>query len=88
MIMVVSYRRFGTAHRSHLEGPSSPRNSSKMIPIGCPETSVRNYHPKLHKIPKSQIYITPRRKPEITHTWKLCAVKMLVNESACVQSAR
>jgi hypothetical protein len=23
-----------------------------MGPIGCPETSVRNYHSKLHKIPE------------------------------------
>ena len=41
--MVVSYRRFGTTYRSHLQG---------MGPIGCPETSVRNYHSTLRKITK------------------------------------
>ena len=33
-VVVISYRRFGTTYRSHLQ----------MGPVGCPKTSVRNYH--------------------------------------------
>jgi len=44
---VVSYPRFGTAHWYRLQG-----SSLKMGPIGCPETSARNYHSTLRKIPK------------------------------------
>ena len=46
--MVVSYRRFGTTYRSH---------PLKMGPIGRPETSVRNYHSTLHKIPQKSVYL-------------------------------
>jgi len=40
-----------------------------MEPIGCPETSVQNYHCTLRNIPeKAQISSALRRKPEITHS--------------------
>ena len=35
-----------------------------MGPIGCPETSVRNYHSKLRNNAEER---RSRRKPEITH---------------------
>lgn len=38
---------------------------SKMGPIGCPETYVRNYHSMMCKIPKQQISFTQQQKPEI-----------------------
>ena len=39
-----------------------------MGPINCPQTSVRNCHSTLHKIPKGQIWFTPRQKPRVTPT--------------------
>jgi len=43
--MGIPYGRFGTTYRFHLQGTrfsdSLPLN---MGPIGCPETSVRDYH--------------------------------------------
>ena len=53
-LAVISYRRFGTTYRSHLQGPL------KMGPISCPETSVRNYHYLLRNSPEersSQIWL-------------------------------
>jgi len=38
--IVVSYRRFGTNHQSHIQGSDSPRRPLKMGTIGCHETSV------------------------------------------------
>ena len=40
--LVGSYRSFGTAYRSHVQGPSGP--------IGCSETSVNSYQPTLRKV--------------------------------------
>jgi hypothetical protein len=45
--VVVLYRRFGTTYRSHIQGLI--RDSFKMGPIGCPETSVQNYHSTLRR---------------------------------------
>ena len=42
--VIIFYWCFETTYRSHLQG-SSPLN---MGPIGCPETSVRNYYYLLH----------------------------------------
>jgi hypothetical protein len=45
--VVILYRRFGTTYRSHLQASRSPRYPSwtsgrfKMLPIRCPETSVK-----------------------------------------------
>jgi len=44
--VVIQYRRFGTTHQPHLQGPRNPRRTrtswpSKMGPTGCFETSVR-----------------------------------------------
>jgi len=41
-------------------------NPWKMGPIGCPETSVTNYHYALRKFPKKQNSFTTRREAEIT----------------------
>jgi hypothetical protein len=59
---VVSYRCFGTTYRPHLQGTflsvltyrSHLQRSLKMDPIGYPETSTRNYHTTLRKIPKER----------------------------------
>jgi hypothetical protein len=56
--VVVLYRRFGTTYRSNLQGSRSPRRKLsswtswplKKEPIGCPETSVQNYHSNLRNI--------------------------------------
>jgi hypothetical protein len=37
-VVVIYYLRFGTTYLSHLQRPLM------VGPIGCPETSVRNYH--------------------------------------------
>jgi hypothetical protein len=50
---VISYRRFGTTYRSHLEEFKNPVPFAlKLGPIGCPQTPVRNYH------------YSPRNNPE------------------------
>ena len=41
-VAVISYRRFETTYRSHLQ--SSRIQKMKMGPTGCLETSVRNCH--------------------------------------------
>ena len=41
LVVVFPYRRFGTTYRSRLHGLKSALNVG---PIGCPETSIRNYH--------------------------------------------
>jgi hypothetical protein len=46
--VVIVYRYFGTAFRSHLQESRSPRR--KIGLICCPETSVNNYHTALHNI--------------------------------------
>ena len=46
--VVISYRRFGTTHRSHPQGSTWP------LKIGCPETSVRNYHYSLRNDPEER----------------------------------
>jgi len=48
--MIISYRRFGSTYRSHLQGSSSLRTV-------CPETSVRNYHSTPRKPQKSAFLI-------------------------------
>jgi len=41
-ILVVAYRRFGTAYRSLFQGPWTA-GTLKMRLVGCPETSVNGY---------------------------------------------
>jgi hypothetical protein len=48
-VVVISYRRFGTAYRSHLREPLKTR------PIGCFETLIRNYHYPLRINHKSAV---------------------------------
>ena len=50
-VVVGLYRRFGTTYWSHLQG----RRPLKMGPIGCPETTVRNYNYMLHISPEDCI---------------------------------
>ena len=48
----ISHRRFCTTYRLHLQESSLASFPLKMGPIGCPETSVRNYHCTSCIIPK------------------------------------
>jgi hypothetical protein len=53
--MVLPYRRFGTTYQSHLDKSSSLNcltSQDGIVPIGCPETSLRNYYSTLGKTPK------------------------------------
>jgi hypothetical protein len=53
--MVILYRCFGTTYRFHLQGSNRMSLTAwplRMGPIGCFETSARNYHSNLRKIPK------------------------------------
>ena len=43
-VVAISYGRFGTTYRSHVQ-------AMEMGPIGCPETSARNYHYSLRNSP-------------------------------------
>ena len=52
-----------------------------MGPIGCPETSVRNYHYTPRKFPEKQNSFATRRKPEIMHD---CNRLMFRKGSMCV----
>ena len=47
-VVIIFNPRFGTIYRFHLQGP---RNQN-LGPIGCPETSVRNYHYSLRNDPE------------------------------------
>jgi hypothetical protein len=50
-VLVITYRRFGTTYRSHLQG-SRVQEALKMGELSCSEKSVRNYHYLLHNIPE------------------------------------
>ena len=53
-----------------------------MGPIGCPETSVRNYHYLLrNNSARSQFSSTSRRKPEITHSLHPISVRYILTFS-------
>jgi len=43
-VVVIPYRRFGKPHWRHLQGSRLGSCPLKMCQIGCPETSIRNYH--------------------------------------------
>jgi hypothetical protein len=57
--VVIPFRRFGTTYRNRHQGSASSGNpmptfwnlSVEMGLIGCPETSVRNYHATPREIP-------------------------------------
>jgi hypothetical protein len=53
-IAVIPYRYFRTIYQSHLQGSQFSLDSwpLKMGSIGCPETSVKNYHYSLHNNPE------------------------------------
>ena len=50
-VLVISYRRFGTTYRYHFQCPS------KTKPIGCPETSVINYHYSVRNNPEERNFL-------------------------------
>ena len=52
-VVVICYRRFGTTYGV----PSSGGQVFKMGLIGCPETSVRNYHYSLRNNPEEHSYL-------------------------------
>jgi hypothetical protein len=56
--MALSHRSYETLYLSHLQGSSSHSSWNacplKMRTIECPETSVRNRHSTLRKIPKQR----------------------------------
>ena len=59
-VVVTHYRRFGKTYRSHFNGQDSwPLN---MEPIGCPVTSLSNYHYSLRNSPRER---SPIFIPEI-----------------------
>ena len=49
-ILVVLYGRLGTTCRSRLQGSRIEKEG----PIGCPETSVKNYHCTPRNIPEER----------------------------------
>ena len=67
-VVVIAYRRFGTTYRFHLPGSSTSKKAKNtrikgqgswpwnMGPIGCPETSVRNYRYSLPNNPEQRRY--------------------------------
>jgi hypothetical protein len=50
-VFVISYRCFGTIYQSHFR---SSRIKRKAGFLGCPETSVRNYHYSLYNNPEER----------------------------------
>jgi len=52
--MVVSYRRFGTAYRPHLQGSVSPKKS-------CTETSITKFQPAILNIPEERMFFYKQR---------------------------
>jgi hypothetical protein len=62
--VVISCQRFGTTHRSHLQ------RSVKMGPIGCPETSVRNYNYSLRNNPEERSSHLLRGESLKSHTFE------------------
>jgi hypothetical protein len=56
--VVICYPIFGTTYRPHLQGSGikKKKDLQKMGPIGCPETSVRNYHYPLRNNPEECSY--------------------------------
>jgi hypothetical protein len=60
-VMVVSYRRFGTTRRSHLQGSSSPRRMPGTLRYAAVQEwctplfrNVGNYHFTLREVPEEQ----------------------------------
>jgi hypothetical protein len=55
-VVVISYRRFGTTYRFRLKGSRIPPECWSLImgPIGCPESSERNYHYSLRNTSKPE----------------------------------
>jgi len=58
-VLLIFCRRFGTTFRPHLQNDSLPQ---KMGPIGCFETSIRNYHYSLLMAQRSAVLILIQMK--------------------------
>jgi len=55
-VVVIPYRRFETTYQSRFQGSGILDSIPlKMGPIGCPETSVKNYHYMLRNNPEERI---------------------------------
>jgi hypothetical protein len=80
--VVISYRRFGTIHRSYVRGSTSwISRAMKMGPMGCHETSVRNCHCTLRIIPeerRSHLHRCGRLKSRIGSLCKHTSSALLI----------
>jgi hypothetical protein len=54
-VVLIPYWRFETTYRSNFQGSGIDSWPLKMEPIGCPETSVANYHYLLCNNPEERI---------------------------------
>jgi len=63
-VVVIPYRRFGTTYRSNLQDSWH----LKMEPVGCPETSARNYHHSLRSNVEDRNSRVPRFFPRVKFT--------------------
>jgi hypothetical protein len=66
-LVVVLYRRFGTNCRAHRKG-----SRNQLGPIGCPETSVQNYHFTVRNI-------SEERRSDFIWVWWKGFVKTALN---------
>jgi len=89
-VVVIPSRRFGITYRSHLQWPRIFDSSSlKMEPIGCPETSVMNYHYTLRNSPEvrgSHLLRGGSFKFRILH--KAVLKPMATKGASCLQEQR
>ena len=53
-VVVIPYRSFGTSYRPHLQGSRLGSCTLKMCPVGCPETTITNYHYLLRNGPQER----------------------------------
>jgi hypothetical protein len=74
-VLVLSHRRFGTTHRSHLQGSiilsSWTTWSMKMGLTAFPETSVTHHQPTLHNIPEQwRCHLQTLRSIMVPSSWR------------------
>ena len=74
-MVVIPYRRFGTTYSSHHKGSSWILDIWIWGPIGCTETSVRNYHFSLRNSPEErrfQLFYTMENQREFDCSYFHC----------------
>jgi hypothetical protein len=74
--------------RKTIQNPRRRPSPLKMGPLGCPETSVRNYHCKLRNIPEERRSHLLRGGSLISQTfqiWKLTSWYVLPMSMCCTQ---